>query len=169
MREVLYKGLRLDTHEWIEGVPIFYRAGQVGIAQIHPKTRVLPRDEAAGLWTISHLFCPKIDPNTLCEWTGAYDGTKWEELSSVEQETFLQSHEQKEWKGKKIFEGDTLYFDSPYKEPAWKDYSGEFVVEFNGYKFICDNFYCPYYDDAADAFSEGTYCLKVIGNIHERK
>lgn len=57
-----------------------------------------------------------IDPDTICEYTGLNDHTKWEQLSESEQERFLSGWDLKEnrknteedWNGRKIFEGDII-------------------------------------------------------------
>jgi len=58
----------------------------------------------------------KIIPETLCQYTGLHDNTKWEELTKDEQNIFLKSinpetdrkNTKEDWKGREIYEGDIL-------------------------------------------------------------
>ena len=45
---------------------------------------------------------------TVGQFTGLYDSTKWESLSELEQQEWLESHTKDEWRGRKIFEGDIV-------------------------------------------------------------
>lgn len=157
-KQPLFKAKCLDTHEWIEGMPFYYHGGQTGIIQRRDETRIY--SDLDGFSTIENLFCPKVDPNTVCEWTGLYDGTPWDELSFGEQQKFLLDHNKEEWQGKKIFEGDIVVYNNG-------SYSGKFLVEFETDMFTCLNFYCSSFDDPSAAFSEGTKDFRVVGSIYD--
>lgn len=60
MREILFRGKRIDNGEWIEGYPVKYPSGKVEIF----KECVEPPDIL--------LKC-EIDPETLCQYTGLKD------------------------------------------------------------------------------------------------
>lgn len=79
----------------------------------------------------------EIDPETLCQYTGIHDGTKWERLSEDEQKKFLsewnceknRQNRKEDWNGKRIWENDIckykgikrlmeVVFDS--EEGAWE-------------------------------------------------
>ena len=56
----------------------------------------------------------EVDPETICQYTGLIDNTKWEELFENEKQKFLSEWNRKEkrkntkedWNGRKIFEND---------------------------------------------------------------
>ena len=78
-REILFKAKRKDNGEWVEGQYAYI-------------TNPLTEDGKP----IKHLICngtnifnDLIDPDTLCQFTGLHDNTKWEELTKAEKESFL--------------------------------------------------------------------------------
>lgn len=72
MREHIFKAKRLNNNEWVQGTLFEYIAGQCGIMQIRCMTRINPVDED-GYYNIYDVFCPKVNPNTICEFTGVND------------------------------------------------------------------------------------------------
>ena len=56
----------------------------------------------------------EIDPDTICQYTGLNDNTKWEKLTEAEKESFLSDWNYKkgrknkveDWNGRKIWEND---------------------------------------------------------------
>lgn len=105
-REILFKAKRKDNGEWVEGQYAYI-------------TNPLTEDGKP----IKHLICngtnifnDLIDPDTLCQFTGLHDNTKWEELTKAEKESFLSGWNYKkgrknkveDWEGKKIWENDIL-------------------------------------------------------------
>ena len=102
----------------------------------------------------------EVDENTVGQFTGLWDSTKWEELTQEEQNAFLHQPDGWEntedvWHGKQIFEGDIVqaHFRNNHSKQT-------FCVIFGDGMFLFDNFYVkvPKYD---------IYCMKVIGNIHD--
>lgn len=158
----LFRARRLDTHKWIEGMPFYYSGGQTGIIQQRKETKLCDKGNKDGYCDLTDLFCPKVDPNTVCEWTGLYDGTAWEALSPDEQKEFLLDHNKEEWQGKKIFEGDIVSF-----KKALNPHCDKFIVVFNDDRFTCMNFSRSLFDDPTDAFSEGTEDFRVVGSIYD--
>lgn len=144
MREILFRGQRLDNGELVKG---FY----VIIASENHCIFTGRIDLTQGRIGYEYF---KVAPETVGQYTGLYDATKWEALSESEQEEWLETHTADEWKGRKIFEGDILYRPSGRKE----------VV-------IFDNTRACFGIKHKDCFYElGSYYLlgaKVIGNIHD--
>lgn len=125
MIEILFKAKRKDWKElpreqwWVEG---YY----LNIAKINHFicTGKIKLDGA-----VKGIIAPEmyeIDPDTLCQYTGLNDNTKWEELTESEKELFLSNWNYQEdrknkvedWNGKKIWEHDILkaHLDESYPE-----------------------------------------------------
>lgn len=49
-----------------------------------------------------------IRPETLTQFTGLFDGTKFDDLPISEQKNWLKNNKQEDWKGKEVFEGDIV-------------------------------------------------------------
>lgn len=105
-REILFKAKRIDNGEWVEGQYVYI-------------TNPLTQDGKP----IKHLICngtnifnDLIDPDTLCQYTGLHDNTKWGDLTEAEKESFLSDWNYREdrknkiedWSGRKIWENDIL-------------------------------------------------------------
>lgn len=101
-REILFKAQRTDGKGWVEGLPkqTIQELSEEGI--IH------------SIGGFEHVF--DVDPETVCQYTGLKDGTKWDQLPTGEKATFLRQWNEKEnrnnipddWNGRKIFEGDLI-------------------------------------------------------------
>ncbi len=105
----LYRGKRKDNGEWIEG----YLCRKYFAESPHDRCAI--QYETTGneyKWTPKYMTAEVI-PETIGEFTGLYDNTKWEKLTKKEQSDWLKNHTADEWKGRKIFEGDIV--DAVYK------------------------------------------------------
>lgn len=114
MREILFKAKRIDNEEWVEGSYLYCeKATTVSFRNEH---YMLVFD---GYGVAYH----EIDKDTICQFTGLYDGTKWEDLTEEEKQAFYEevcSEDGKSikyqnfedvkhlWKGKKIWENDVV-------------------------------------------------------------
>lgn len=107
MREILFRGRRKSDGKWIEGdLSRCVVVGETNIRRIEDN-----------LSTTTH----RIDHETVCQYTGLTDNTKWEQLSESEKNKFLSEWNYKkkrrntkeDWTGRKIFEGDIVRI--PYK------------------------------------------------------
>lgn len=104
-REILFKAKRKNWRElpkeewWVEGDVIHEPYGIV-IQYCDDKKRIKV----------------VVAPETLCQYTGLNDNTKWEELTGLEKETFLskwnyqedRKNKVEDWNGRKIWENDIL-------------------------------------------------------------
>ena len=144
MREILFRGKRIDNGEWVEGY--YYKAKYCRtddelcdyITVPHPKEYNEPS---------SHYI---VDPETVGQYTGLKDKN-----------------------GKKIFEGDIVRLTDEHNETGWTavvvfgnpngDYSWGWqlsaIEEFDGNKDILL---------WVDMEESGVYC-EIIGNIHDKK
>lgn len=92
MREILFRGKRDPKYgtkkDWWYGVPYIDHEGDCIMTTRCSNTVVIPE--------------------TVGQFTGLYDATKWEDLSESEQQEWLKNHIKHEWNGRKIFEGDIV-------------------------------------------------------------
>lgn len=154
-REILFKGKRTDNGEWVEGYIVAYPSGKCGIY----KKATEPPDIL--------LFC-EVDPSTICWYIGLHDGTKWEQLSAIEQEKFLsewnvkenRKNKKEDWNGKKIWENDICIIHSGFIDEEdgyftveWDDDGSRFVLYEDGLTVDFDNYH-------------GHEC-EVIGNVFD--
>lgn len=125
-----------------------------------------------------------VDPETVGQFTGFYDSTKWEELTPEEQQAFLHQPDGWEntpevWTGKQIFEGDILQFDDigeegyEYKEGF--DFVNRAAVVWENGRWELDRFLSTnsgvnedmcgrsFHEDFIQVFGSS----KIIGNIHD--
>lgn len=104
MREILFRGKRLDNGEWVYG-SLF-----VGFK----KSYICP--EAIAMYNFDGALClggfVEVSPESVGQYTGLHDATKWENLLEKEQQEFLRIHKKEDWNGKKIFEGDIVKADN---------------------------------------------------------
>lgn len=113
-REILFKAKRKNWRElpkeewWVEGSyhhQIYYYGYPCDDHYIIDRTE----NRYGEYW--------EIDPETLCQYTGLNDATRWEQLTDEEQKVFLSKRNYKEdrknrkedWNGKRIWENDILH------------------------------------------------------------
>lgn len=102
MREICFRGKTYDK-EWVEG-SIHIEYGET--------TKDGKRDKDYRILGMRGE-CRYVIPETVGQFTGLYDNTKWEELTTEEKIKFLLSENgdtrsKEDWKGKPIFEGDIV-------------------------------------------------------------
>ena len=105
-REILFKAKRKDNGEWVEGQYAYINNPLTENGE--PRKHLICNG--------TNIFNYEIDQDTLCQYTGLNDNTKWEDLTESEKELFLSNWNYQEdrknkvedWKGKKIWENDIL-------------------------------------------------------------
>ena len=151
----LFCGKRLDNGKWVCG----YYVHQHGAHEIY-----LPGVDDDGFDRYH------VDPETVRPFTGLYDCTKWEELTTEEQAMFLYpldgwQRSKDEWKGRPIFRGDIVkhYTRYHYNDPKRYDI-GEIYWNKSECEFLRTGQKCR------RGFSIGDDCVyKIIGNIYDNK
>lgn len=119
-REILFKAKRKNWRElpkeewWVEGLPFIQDLdGMEQVCIAHHSISANDYSEICG--ENKNWF--QIDPETLCQYTGLNDATRWEQLTDEEQKVFLSKRNYKEdrknrkedWNGKMIWENDILH------------------------------------------------------------
>lgn len=98
MRNIKFKALRDDGTGWVFGW-LIYRDGDY---------RILPH--------YSNDDFVQIDQDTICQFTGAYDSTSWDDLSDMQKSDWITSGKNVgDWCGNEIYENDILADDSGKK------------------------------------------------------
>ena len=138
-REILFRGQNKDNKEWScgflfgDGLIESSRKFIGGIVIEDYKGNADDRFDITGI-----DFCEVI-PETIGQYTGLHDSTKWEQLSEDEKKKFLSEWNYKEqrqnikedWNGRKIFEGDIVRSKGKYDEHIG-------VIKFLNAKFYVD-------------------------------
>ena len=180
MREILFRGKRIDNGEFAYGFwcKKYFHEPPHDRCVIQYKT-----EYDAHRWTPDYMVAEVI-PETVGQFTGLYDNTKWEELTVDEQAEFLYpkdggKHSKEEWKGKPIFEGDIIKASFTVAGHENGCYAiGYIVYEEDGFKvrvtmshnaskhaeYTSKN-QSSYY--IVHNFLERNYSIKIIGNRHD--
>ena len=146
MREFLFRGKTVPTEdcesEWIEGDLL---------SNAYPIPNIRPLGSGC---------CYRVIPESVGQFTGLYDSTKWEALSELEQQEWFKNYTFDEWKGRKIFEGDII--KATYNNKTLNTFYVYFEEGVYWCKLISGYFIC-----GCETLSEQSCeCrLEVIGNI----
>lgn len=105
-REILFKAKRKDNGEWVKGQYAYINNPLTENGE--PRKHLICNG--------TNIFNYEIDQDTLCQYTGLNDNTKWEDLTESEKELFLSNWNYQEdrknkvedWKGKRIWENDIV-------------------------------------------------------------
>ena len=162
MREILFRGKRIDNGEWVEGFYNHIPCGRSWVDE-HMIQTVLENGKIGMLHD--------VDPSTVGQYTGLHDATKWENLPEKEQQEFLRNHKKGVWNGKRIFDGDILHIAKiadglgGYYQPPF-DYPVNVVVKWDlcawMWETLCED---KRYISFPDAWCH--YECEVVGNIHD--
>jgi hypothetical protein len=138
-RQIKFRGKRKDNGEWEFG----------DLAQVTVNSSRAWRRKVKVM--VNHH---EVIPDTVGQFTGLYDATKWEDLSEEERNRWtIDGNMPSEWKGREIYEGDIL-------EYAHRETGDLNVIT---------------YKDGSFALTDGNggrffpYNSEVISNIHDIK
>jgi hypothetical protein len=95
MREIKFRGNCTGNGEWVYGDYIYYQKYNKHIIHYYNRKN--------DYYTI-------VNPDTVGQYTGLRDATKWEDLSQQEKDEWLKHNKQENWAGKKIYEDDIVSF-----------------------------------------------------------
>lgn len=162
MREILFRGKRLDNGEWVDGN--FYESGISGAYILQNVTRKTMDARTGKITMRDDPAAFEIRLSTVGQYTGLHDATKWENLPEKEQQEFLRNHKKEDWNGKRIFEGDIL--ESHYGDEFPDDTTIEVIEWFNNGWCAHDVEHMTY--EAYGLYQDNVLSLsEVIGNIHD--
>lgn len=117
MRTIIFRAKSTETSKWVYGD---LRQGFMGTKIIEDfDTPPTMSDPCGGIETLYHA----VDSETVGQFTGLYDNTKWDELTYEEQIEFIERYHlhPEDWKGKEIYEGDILGFTTKKETGYRKD------------------------------------------------
>lgn len=150
MREILFKGRRVDTGEWIDGD--LCRTPEEGCCIVVAGSYEEPEHGYKECLTER----VRVDPEMVCQFTGLYDSTKWQDLTESEREQWTRSGSMpSEWNGKRIFEGDVAKL-----KHCTAHYTCTWAPE-----AACFYWRCNVTNDHSNIHHEA----EIIGNIHDKK
>ena len=107
MREIIFRGKSIETGKWVYGD---LHQGYMGTRIIEElETPPTMSDPCGGIETLCHA----VNSETIGQFTGLYDSTKWDDLTYEEQIEFMERYHlhPEDWKGKEIYEGDIVQLD----------------------------------------------------------
>lgn len=120
--KILYRGKISGTKEWATGTPFIFgdRCKMIHAVAVHP--------DFVDDGNVYYSEGFPVDIETVGQYTGCHDSTKWEELSASEQEDFIRKGgKPSEWNGKQIFVGDIV------KYTDYDDFTCCSIVKFGEY------------------------------------
>lgn len=142
MREILFRGKRIDNGEWVEGQLLKYEDGRARICESHTDIFCYEKDESI-IQTVAHMVAP----------------------STVGQFTGLTNKNDKN--GKKIFEGDIVHIlgNQAVEDWAYVDYIA--LIAFIDGGFCAIDGTIEELGFRRYALSRMDFDMEAIGNIHD--
>lgn len=178
-REILFKAKKknwrtLSKEEWwMEGDLIqkaFNGTERMWISESCDKERLRHVHKYETEWRAI-----EVDPDTICQFTGLHDETRWEELTELEKELFLsgwnykedRKNEVEDWNGKKIWENDIV--KCPKRKEGYELYQVVWRNEFAdfGVEPIKSKYGAKYPIGLSDNTRLYGYDYRALGNIFD--
>lgn len=94
MREILFRGKRIDNDEWVYGDLRSWQTGCFGIRN----------------YSMSKAFI--VHPETIGQYTGFNDSKPWDNLQKRQKTNYFWKTKGAAWNGTPIFEGDIVKIDN---------------------------------------------------------
>ena len=147
MREIIFRGKRIDNGEWVFGYYVKINTPLGNTHRIY--TGEYEQDNP------DYPIFYDVEEKSVGQFTGLYDATKWEELTNDEQASWLATKKtREEWKGKEIYENDIVRVYSN------NDIQFIDIIEYQG------SFFAPRYScQTMETLLHIGVTFKVIGNI----
>jgi len=153
--EILFKGKRLSDGKWLYG------------------NIQVPKPPFEKWFMLDNKLQTQVDGNTICQFTGLYDATKWQELTDDQRDKWtLDGNMPSEWRGWKLFSDDLISYEGgqmriymvaggfAIKAFYWASEVGELG--------LCDELILQPLPDAQTR-SYIANCCKLVGNVHDKK
>ncbi len=158
IREVIFRGKRKDNGEWFYGY-LVHQTEYYGDSC--DNYHII----AEGEFDYDEYRSEEVIPETVGQYTGLHDNTKWEELTKEEQLDWLKNHTVDEWNGKKIFEGDIVKEKDVIHNGEIQIKGEIFKVEMHAGCYIAKNETCFNFLNRVVLNLMGG--AEIIGNIHD--
>lgn len=152
MREIEFRGICISTGEWVYGY--YY---EDSVVSTKPRHYILTEGDTC-------LDPIGVKPETVGQFTGLYDNTKWEDLTEEEHKKWgRQSYINASWKGRRVFGGDicnAIVMENGVRENGIIGmYSLSWVIDMSRFYPLCREGWCELLSRAKDT--------KIIGSIHK--
>lgn len=164
-REHLYRGKRVDNGEWVEGCLLQICGGTVIYHGSKTESDLGGNERECIMLYDSEVSV--VYPETVGQFTGLYDTTKWAEANEFEKKYAYElakkngTNAETEWRGIRIFEWDIVKYYQPYAKRT--------DIHIVKYDTMFASF-CLFEKDnkwAKESDWMKIQDVKVIGNIHD--
>lgn len=153
--EILFKGQRLSDGKWLYG------------------NIQVPKPPFSKWFMWDNKLQTQVDGKTICQFTGLYDATKWQDLTEEQRDKWtLDGNMPSEWKGYKLFSDDVIS-DGTRTIRIYMTEGGfclkayYWCSDMSDLAPIDELILHPLPDAQTRSWIEGS--CKLVGNIHDKK